>query len=376
MDTSKKSNCDPFTFLIHELIDTFTKWFFGFDQFYEIIQLLNQLQSWRNHYGYNDSSIPDLLNRIGKYLEESHLSQLSHYFYLEQLRIEELYLGPFHPDLAQTLNSIGQVYSTNDQFLEATDYFSSALNLLKRSKRKGKLYALILYNTGLVQHHTSLFTDAKETFQLALEEQQTALGEFHPDVAEMHFKIGKLQFESGNIGNAMDNFLKALMIIRMTMGNDSSKVSEILYYIGLSHDVNGEHTDALNSFRQSLIVAKRNFQDITCKVMILHKMCLTYEHLGDTNNAIHVLLDIVNMVIDKVGEKHICVAVVLGSLRNLYAEQGMVEKSIKVANDIKKICQYASEESDYDTSSEFIEFIADTFGYVIEDNLSMAAAAA
>ena len=52
-------------------------------------------------------------------IQETSLSCLALPFLLEQLRIEKLYLGHHHPDLAFILFSIGQIYEAYDKLNDA-----------------------------------------------------------------------------------------------------------------------------------------------------------------------------------------------------------------------------------------------------------------
>ena len=374
MNPTNDLKCDSFTLVINDAMDKCIKCLSP-RQRNNLVQLLTQLQIRRVHDGYNDSSIANMLNNIGKYLEQSNLSQLSLHFYLEQLRIEEFHLGRLHPDLADTFNSIGEVYASDDQYFEAAEYFQAAIFLLKANKKGGKLYSLVLYNAGLAQYHQLLLADAMENFNLSIKEKQNYLGKFHHNVAEMHLNVGKLLLEMGRIDAAMDNFLNALVIMRMNMGN-SSTVSEILYYIGLTHRINDEQTEALNSFNQSLDIVNEHYDDDICMVLILHKIGLTNQSMGDIDKAINTFEQIVNIVKDKVGEKHICVAVVLGLLRQFYTEQGMIEKSKEVTVEITAICLDTNKHNMYCSRNEFAEFVITLFGYIVEDNSASAAAAA
>ena len=72
-----------------------------------------------------------MLDDLGELLQDSHLSHYSLRFYQEKLRIEKLYLGPHHPDLASTLCSIGDVHAENEQTFEAVQCFGEAFFLLK-----------------------------------------------------------------------------------------------------------------------------------------------------------------------------------------------------------------------------------------------------
>jgi len=122
MNPTNDLKCDSFTLVINDAMDKCIKCLSP-RQRNNLVKLLTQLQIRRVHDGYNDSSIANMLNNIGKYLEQSNLSQLSLHFYLEQLRIEEFHLGRLHPDLADTFNSIGEVYASDDHILKLQNIF-------------------------------------------------------------------------------------------------------------------------------------------------------------------------------------------------------------------------------------------------------------
>ena len=337
-----------------------------------LIELLTQLQDFRKYYGCNDISVTSMLDQLGSNLQESHLSRFSLYFYQEIIRIEKLYLGPRHPDLAPTLYNIGQVYAENEQFFEATEYFSEAFFLLKNSNKNGKLLALTLFKIGLIKYESSP-VDAMKIFHCSIKAQKDVVGEFHPDIAQMHLQIGKLLLQSDMKDNAIDSFLQALMVLRISKGNNDVKIGEILYHIGLCHKDKGEYVQALNSFYQSMEITKRS-QDKEM-IMILHEIFLIHQSIGDIHNAINVLHEIIATVIEKVGEKHICVASVLGQLRTLYEKQGMMEMSKKVSTNIDNIC-YTSRSVIHNSSYEFINFIIELFGYILEDSSTIIVSAA
>ena len=150
--------------------------------------------------------------------------------------------------MASILFNIGKIYERNGQLFEAKGYFTEALCLLNRHKRKGRLYAQITYYAGLINYRQSLYRDALEYFDLAITEQQAVYDDYHPDIAEMRMNIGQFQLEIGKLEEAMDNFLEALIILRMTFGNNHSKVAECLYGIGLIHEAKSEFSDSINVF--------------------------------------------------------------------------------------------------------------------------------
>ena len=102
------------------------------------------------------------------------------------------------------------------------------ITIKKVNNVRGKL----LFNIGLVQCNQSFICDAMDKFDHATKEQKSTLGQYHPNVADMYLNIGKILLDSRKVNASMDSFLNALVC---------SEVSEILYYIGLSHEANGEY---------------------------------------------------------------------------------------------------------------------------------------
>merc|ERR1712241_783140 len=164
------------------------------------------------------------------------------------------------------------------------------------------------------------------------------------DVAEMQLSVGKFQRELGMLTESMENFLQSLLIVRMEENIKSSKMSDILYNIGLIHEVRSEHSEALNAFLQACAMSK-DIQEYKFNIELSYRIGLTYQSMGDNDNAIKVFERIVISLKEIVGDKNICVASVLDLLCHLYAENGMIEKKINTSNKIKEIFDYISEES-------------------------------
>jgi len=310
---------------------------------------------------------------IGNILKDSQVSIL---FYKEQLRIEAYYLGVQHPDLASTLNSIGEVYATNDRLLDAEKYFVEALNLLINKRiQKGRLYALVNYNLGKNYFHQSKYDDAIQLFNLAVKEQEDTVGAFSIDLAQMHLNIGKFMLETGKIQDSMRNLQRALMILSMLDGTDF-KLAEVLHCIGLIHEASAEYAEALNCFHRSLIIA-RNANNNVGIILNLYKICIIYRSIGDVNNATKTLEVIINILKEKVGKKNICVASALGLLRSICIEHGMIEKSKVATKEIEEIIlTYGQSSHDSGNELEIVDFVINLFGYIIDDNSTLVAAAA
>ena len=280
---------------INSIIDLCHKYFFKIESIH-ILQLLNQLKESRACCGKDHSSIASLLSSLGEMIKGTSFSCLAIPLLLEQLRIEKYYLGCNHPDLASILHNIGHIYETYGKLTEAEKYLTDALGLLNKNNGKGKLYALVAYRIGIVNYRQSLYKEAMASFSLAIIQQQAAYEQFHPAVAEMHINIGKLQMEIGKLQDAMDNFLEALLIIRMVFGNANFKVAECLYLIGLIHESRADFEEALNVLYQALTIEENSLDDDgeVFTLVTLHRIYLIQGSIG-ANDHINVLEKVENI---------------------------------------------------------------------------------
>merc|ERR1712232_867384 len=204
------------------------------------------------------------LRRLGNMLVETSSSYLALPLFTEQLRIAKFCLGQHHPDLASILYRIAQIYETCDKLKEAKNYLMDALSLLNKNQRRGKIYALVTYRIGIVNYRQSLYKDA------------------------------------------MKHFLEALKIIRMTFGNNHSKVAECLYQVGLIHEARAEDQAALNVFFQALVIMKK-IQDgdddgKELALLLLHRIALVHSSMDDAEKSNDALQSINNIVSNSFGD--------------------------------------------------------------------------
>ena len=304
----------------------------------ELLSLLDKLICLKNWHGHDHPSIPSLLQRIASILDGIFdLLELSILFLLQQYQMEKHYLGFQHPDLAITLFRIGKAFVRNGQLSEAEAYLSEAIILMENGKKKGKLYATAIYNLGLIRYHNCLYSDAFNMFDVAVNGQLDIVEEMHPEVAVMCLNIGDLQMEVGKLEDAMNNYLKALMIMRTANGNNQSEVHEALYKIGVIHKIRNEHDESLNAFRQALECVKCIENKDSFKLTVLNEIRLIYQFKEDVKNILQTLQKIVKLVKQKLGKMHFCVAIVLQQYYEICEEHGVTECSNIGINKIPNI---------------------------------------
>ena len=305
--TLKSGNCDFSTFTDFVIVICDKK-IFGRTESVQILNKLKQLKDMKKYYGNIDHpSVIAIINRIGHDIAKTCLSLAALPFFMEQLRIEKQYLGCYHPDLASILFDIGEIYEENDELVEAKEYFKEALHVLENNKRKGRLYAKLMHNLGLVNHRQSFYKEAIDKFNLAILEHEALHGEFDPIVAEIRIQTGQCQLEIGQLQDALDNFLQALIITRMTHGNNHSDEAKCLFGIGLIHEAKSEFRDAFDVLHQAFtIIESVSEDDDNFAQEILHRISLVCQSMEDkSNEVIDKMSDLLKLNIDGDVENHV-----------------------------------------------------------------------
>jgi len=366
---------DSFYPIIYETIDLVHDHTLDCSIRYKLMTLLSKLKMLKQCHGQNHPSMPGILNTVGDILGNNDLSQQAILFFLEQIRIERYYLGSQHHDLAFTLHKVGQIFFENHQLMEAENCFSEAITILDKSNKKGHLYAIIVFNMALIKYNNSLYIDAFTLFNVAANEQRSELGNFHPDVADMCLQVGNFQLEIGELTDAMENYLEALMIIRQIHGNTHSKTCEALHKIGCIHQERGEYTEAIDALNQvSSILRQNQDKNISSIIAILYQMALLYQCLEDISNAIIIFQEIIKIISSKLGQRHACLSYVLSQLSNIYIEFGMMESSKEVIGEIQDILNSSQQTCD-DSDNDLVATVVELFGFAVDCSPHAAAAA-
>jgi len=271
----------------------------------DIIHNLDKLKDFKEYFRQKDHpSIAKILSDIANIISETSLSQLSLPFLMEQLRIEKYYLGCYHPDLASVLFNIGHIYEMHDKLNEAKKFFTEALLLLDNHKRKGQLYASVIYNIGLVNYRQSLYVEAMKDFDVSIIEYRALYDEFHHAVARVMMKIAFFQLEIGRLQDAMNNFLEALTILRVSFGNDHSEVAKCIYGVALVHEARAEYKESLNALHRAFNINENaeDDDDDTFTLVILHRIGLIYQSTEDGDRAHKIFENLKNIIKLKCGD--------------------------------------------------------------------------
>lgn len=284
---------------------------------------------------------------------------------LEQaLQIQRDYWRKDHPDIANTLNSLGSVHWSDGQVKQADRYLSEALEM--RRRLYGNIHPDVftsMNNYALVLLDKNELDEAEKLYLETLEARKEYYGEEHAKVGVSLNNLAFFLQRRGKYEEAEKYFRETLALWRKLQGDEHSDVGIILNNLGHLLRLMGKYNEAEQMLRQSIKIRKKVYGPDHLKVgfalnnlaMVLHEKqaydeAMKYAlqslelsrnyHKSDHNN-IAVALTIVGMISGKNGrfedaenylleslnmrkrlypDDHIEVAITRGYLGKLYVD--------------------------------------------------------
>jgi len=169
-------------------------------------------------------------------------------------------LDPEHPDIARSLNALGNGHFRRAEYAEALDDYQTSLDIRERVFGPNHPeVAGALNNVALVLRLTGELPAARDALRRSVEIYTAALGESHPDVAQARNNLGRVLRGSGDPVAAAAEHRRALKIREVTQGADHPDVGDALVGLGRALSDSGEHAEAEAMHERALGLYERGF---------------------------------------------------------------------------------------------------------------------
>jgi len=261
------------------------------------------------------------LQAQGKFAEAVPLAEQS-------LSLRENQLGPMHPDVAASLNRLGDLHGLLSQHAKAVPLLTRALSI--REHALGAWHpdvATSLNSLASIYTASGEYGKALALFVRALAIREKALGPMHPDLADTLMNLGELHLEQGAYGKAEPLLVRALHICEKASG-PSPLLAGILTDLGGLHLEQGEYGKAEPFFVRALELRDKTLgpmhPDIANSLNNLGKLYTDQGAYGKAEPLLARALDIRERAL---GPMHTSVATSLNNLANLYLYGGAYEKA-------------------------------------------------
>ncbi|MBD2429177.1 tetratricopeptide repeat protein [Phormidium sp. FACHB-1136] len=220
------------------------------------------------------------LYRDGRYGEAEPLLQ-------ESLAIRREQLGDSHPDVAQSLNNLAELYRSQGRYKEAETLFQQAL---------------------------------------AIRREQ--LSDSHPDVAQSLNNLAGLYRSQGRYREAEPFLREALMILREQFGDSHPDVAQSLNNLAVLHQEQGRYGEAETLLQQALAIRREQLGESHLSVATsLLNLAGLYQAQGLLHEAETLLQQALVIYREQLGENHPSVATSINNLAELYRAQGRYEEA-------------------------------------------------
>src|SRR5262245_30851500 len=184
----------------------------------------------------------------GKYADAIQLAERA-------LVIWEIALGPEHPDVANSLNTLAELYRTKGDYAKAEPPHQRALAIWEKALGpEHPNVATSLNNLAGLHNTKGDYAKAEPLFQRALAIREKVLGPEHPDVANSLNNLAGLYNAKGDYAKAEPLFQRALAIREKTLGPENQNVASSLNNLALLYNAKGDNAKAEPLLQRALAI--------------------------------------------------------------------------------------------------------------------------
>ncbi len=189
--------------------------------------------------------------QVGEYERAVSLAQRS-------LEIRQSWLGPDHPDVAQSMNNLAVLYKAQRQYDAAERLYKRSLAI--REKALGPDHpdvATSMNNLAELCRAQGRYEAAESMMKGSLAIREKALGSEHPNVAQSLNNLAGLYESQGRYDVAEPLFKRSLSIWKKTLGPDHTEVAASLNNLAGLYKSQGRYDLAEPLYKRSLAIREK-----------------------------------------------------------------------------------------------------------------------
>jgi CHAT domain-containing protein/Tfp pilus assembly protein PilF len=263
------------------------------------------------------NNLANLYGELGNYSQAEPLHQRA-------LAIAEKVLGPEHPDVARSLNNLAALYRDMGNYSQAEPLYQRALAIYEKVLEPEHLAVAISLNNlaGLYQVQGN-YSQAELLYQRSLAIREKVMGPEHPYVATSLNSLAELYREMGNYSQAEPLHQRSLAIREKVLGLEHPAVATSLNGLAELYREMGNYSQAEPLHQRALAIAQKvlgpEHPDVARS---LNNLATLYQNQGNYSQA-EPLFQHSLAIYEKVLEpEHPTVATSLNNLGLLYQDQG------------------------------------------------------
>jgi len=209
--------------------------------------------------GADSAHIARLADRIGGFLRKMEYDADARPFIERALAWREANLGPNHPDVAESLHNLAELFRREKEFEAARPLYERALAIRRAAPAKpdDTDVADILHDLGEFNQDQKQYSEAQRCYEESLGINEHVLPPHDPRIAGCLNDLGTLHFEQGHGDTAWPLYDRAERIYRQAYGPDHPETAATQFNKARIHEDNGEFAKAWPLFLRALEVHER-----------------------------------------------------------------------------------------------------------------------
>ncbi|MCA2630734.1 MULTISPECIES: tetratricopeptide repeat protein [unclassified Microcystis] len=263
------------------------------------------------------------LYQQGKYNEAIPLAE-------QALAIRKKVLGDNHPDTAQSLNNLAELYTVQGRYSEAEPLYKQALAIIKQQLGDNHPYtATSLNNLALLYQSQGRYSEAEPLYKEALAIRKQQLGDNHPDTAASLNNLAELYRVQGRYSEAEPLYKQALAIWKKQLGDNHPDTAISLNNLAGLYESQGRYSEAEPLYKQALAIRKQQLGDNhPSTATSLNNLAGLYQSQGRYSEAEPLYKEALAIIKQQLGDNHPLTAASLNNLAGLYWSQDDIPQAI------------------------------------------------
>ncbi len=285
----------------------------------------------RGIYGEEHPDVADSLNNLGDvYHEQGNLPKAIE-LHTQSLGIRRGIYGEEHSDVATSLNNLGELYKAQGDLPKAIELHTQGLHIFRKVYGEEHLsVAVSLSNLGGAYQAKGNLPEAIELYNQSVSIRRKVCGEEHPHIALSLNELGVAYDEQGNLPKAIELHTQSLAIRRKVYGEEHPVVATSLNNLGEAYRAQGNLPKAIELHTQSLAIRRKVYgEEHPAVASSLNNLGEAYKAQGNLPMAIELHTQSLAIKRKVYGEVHSDVAVSLYNLGLAYQAQGDFQKTVE-----------------------------------------------
>ncbi len=270
----------------------------------------------------------------------------------QALTIRKKLLGENNPDYAESLFSLGEMYSGKGENGKALLLMLRASAITKKTTGEENIaYADELFSLATLCREMKKYDTAMLLHEQSINIREKVLGEENSHYALHLYSTGDMMTYLWQYQKAFSYFKQALDITKRTAGENNIQYAYCLDGLASYYYAVAEYKQALPLYLQSLAIKEKLYaKQYYDNALTLHNLATTYFHMGNYEEAIPCLQRLIAIVQKDTSAFLENYAYELNWEGLLYQNIGNYEKALSLYQQALKIKEYKAAKQRYATS--------------------------